>query len=363
MAEFIEGADGQIFAKAPGNKWIPIEARDAAIIEEGGFEAFARSTGSTLAELPLGVGSLLGVEGAQERLDENARQGQIRGEVNPGGGLAGDIAGFAPDLAAGIATSGGSLLATAGRTALVEGVLGAIRTPQDPLMGAAIQGGLGALGVPAAAVVGRAVSPLARRFQSSATQVARQSRRIDEVGAINRPGPAGPAGPVGGGINAQVNTLERTAGPSPMLSLEQATARDMPLSGPEQAYLKAWDAGDEAGIAAAERGLANRDFLNKSKVFGTEIGDFTGGNKDMKQWFTQELAGELGLHDTTRLTKGTLAEVREDTGKVFKEAFDQGNYPVVNQIETPDGPSSVMAELRQVQDVAPIDGKAQGAPS
>lgn len=156
---------------------------------------------------------------------------------------------------------------------------------------------------------------------------------------------------LGDGINAQRNSMARQAAETDLLTPQQADNMGMPLTSRERGLLAAYEGRDMARIEAAETALANEDFVRKSTVAGdTTLGDFAWRAKDKEGWFTRMIADELGRHDLDRLNSNALVEIRADAQAVFREAFDEGNYPVATRFDAGDGMVDVVQLSRQLRD-------------
>lgn len=185
MAEVYKTRGGGYAVKLPGNRWQEVsEAQAAQIVNEGSAEAFGRQALETAAALPAGAAALAGNEGARDYLARSAERGETRAIANPTASMAGTVAGYLPDLAAGGLAGAGAR--TIGRQVLrgasVEAGLGAARNPDAPISGALVQGVAGAGGVPA----GMAAGALTRRFSRSAERVVEISRARRGEGALAR---------------------------------------------------------------------------------------------------------------------------------------------------------------------------------
>ncbi len=149
---------------------------------------------------------------------------------------------------------------------------------------------------------------------------------------------------------------QRNGGRSSLLSADEAYNRGMPLTRAEKKYLQAMDSGDMAAIEAAETGLANQDFLRNTQLMGdTNAGDFMWRNRDKEQFFTEQVADELGRPDLARLNASSINEIRDDASKIFKEAFESGDFPVNKVFEMSDGEGGtmfvdIMGQARKVRD-------------
>ncbi len=161
-------------------------------------------------------------------------------------------------------------------------------------------------------------------------------------------------------VGAARNTTQRTAGKSDLLTADAADATAMPLSGPQRAYLKAWESGDELAIQAAEKALGNADLIAKTKIpfAGQTAGDLGFGAKDQAHWFTRETLDALGQHEVTRVTKANLSEIRGDIQKVFKETLDEGNFPVMRTFDEAGEQVDVLKQLRDMASVSPKEAQA-----
>lgn len=202
---------GQLYYRAPGNRYVPITPEEADIAEQGVLESFTRSAGNTLQQLPIGAAALAervmgqpGPGGAprtemQDRFSELQNTQSIRSMAQPGPATAGAVLGYAPDVVLGgqgLALRGGVRAAVrsgfnvAGR----EAALGAVRSPDDPYTGAALGAGLGLAGGMAPALIGAAArgvraSPAVQRGLDLASAVTDRVRgRPALAGEMWRPG-------------------------------------------------------------------------------------------------------------------------------------------------------------------------------
>jgi len=363
--EIVRDSAGDVFLALPGNRFKKItEEQAATLYDESAAESVLNTAGNSIAQLYRGGQYLVtGDEGALEKFKALEETQEARSAARPGASAGGTVLGFAPDVALGVATGGtGTIAKRALGVAVTEGALGAARTPEDPLTGAATQAGIGVATLGA----GAAVAPITSRFVNTATDVVQGARQRWAGGtaapvaqragrpAATRMG-VDAADDIGDGINAQRNPYVRQAGESPILSPEQMTEIGMEATRAQRAYAAAWETGDEAAIAQAERALANEDFIRKTSALGeTTIGDFF-NRQDHDQFFTQYIADALGRPDLSRLPYDEVVNIRDDLQKVFKEAFDEGNYPVSTRVE---GGADILMYAREVRDAFEAPPKA-----
>lgn len=209
-----------------------------------------------------------------------------------------------------------------------------------------LQAGLGSAAVLAAEVaVPGGVAGRGARAAARGQRVA-----ADVVGSV--PEEAGDA--LGGSLSAaQRSGPQRTLSGTDLLTAREADNMGMKMTAAERKYLEALESQNEDAVKAAERGLANEDFMRKSQVAGVEVGDIVWQSKDKEEWFTQFVADELGRPDLARLNWTGLREIRDDTQEVFKRAFDEGQYPVQRKNMIDGEQQDVLAASRQVLENTP----------
>lgn len=159
MATVVRGKEtGQYYIKLPGDRLLPIPEEQVPYAQESSVESFIRSVGNSVAQVPTGIGTMLGSEGSEQAFRDLQTAQQGRTAANP---ISSTLGSVAPDVAVGAVTGGsGTLAKRVGQTAIVEGALGASRNPDNPVEGALIQGGA------AAGIVG--AGPLVSRFTRTA---------------------------------------------------------------------------------------------------------------------------------------------------------------------------------------------------
>ena len=134
-----------------------------------------------------------------------------------------------------------------------------------------------------------------------------------------------------GSVNAASNPALRTADNADVITPSQADAVGMPITPTQRKFLAAWESGDMDQVRKAEEALSNADYMRAMGIGDADFGSFADtlrGRKDMGDWLTQEVLSELGEHQAGRLTDNMMATIRKQEQQVFKEAFDQGKFPV-----------------------------------
>ena len=331
MADYVKDPEtGEVFVLSVTGEPIPVQAGDIKELEAGSLEQFGRAAVRGVGTLATGAGSLLNAagmetfDGAREKFDELGRQGAVQGAVNP----IQQTGAFAPDIAAGIATGGGSLLGTLGRTAAVEGALGAMRNPDEPIRGAATQAAIGATAafggaLLAPVVVGgikvgtKAGNQLRNRFGNVAESVVQRSRA--QTDSINAARNASPEYSSGGRILGGQNTVAQMDELALDLGMKQG---DLYTSGMERQLNATTKAEMDAGTALREQ----------EELFSTNVAlDRTGGGgksinqvKDnIEEAGTQVVMRELGENLESRMTWQNMQRLEDEIVQPFKEAQEQ----------------------------------------
>lgn len=319
MTEFAHDPNtGDIFWRAPGNQWVQVDREDVEVIKESGTEAFLRQLGDTLAAPLRGaamIGSPQGLETQREALAETAKDAQVRSIAHPGAHAGGTIAGYVPDIALGAVTGGATLARRVGTTALVEGTLGALRTPNDPVRGAAIQGGIGA----AFPVAGAAIAPLKPIAQRVVNRISEFGSSVSERMTRTATGEV-------------VDEADRAL--KGLLTPDEARRMNIPLTRGDAAALSA-RSGDEFDAASA---LRQREELARSSGVGSignaidlldNIDNIRTAQGDV---FTKRIVTELGGLEDGALTRQRRAELREGVGKRFDDVYEHvpdGMIPLI----------------------------------
>jgi hypothetical protein len=140
MPSLKQDSKGQYFVDTGGGVLHPVSEEQAQIIFDnpGAGAGAGAALNQGIENLITGAAANFGAPGA---MDANQQGRELSDALNLQTGLLGQSAQFAPQVGAGIATAGAGLPAIMG----VEGALGAMTTPESPLMGAAI--GAGTAGV------------------------------------------------------------------------------------------------------------------------------------------------------------------------------------------------------------------------
>ncbi|MCP4823967.1 MAG: hypothetical protein GY892_07590 [Shimia sp.] len=312
---------GQLFVVGQNGDPVPIQPQDIAELEAGSVSQFFSAAERGLGTIATGAGSLMGLEGTRESFNELERQGEVQGAVN----RIQQLGQYAPDVVAGVATGGGSLTATAGKAALVEGMLGAARNPDAPVQGAIQQGAIGAAttltgGVLAPVVVGgirvgtQAGNKLAQRFNSVADDVIERSRvRADSINAARN---ASPEYSTQGRILAGQNTVEQMD----ELALDFGYNKgDLYTTGMARQLRATTDAEDAAATALREQEelFASNVLLDRTGGGGKSINKVQDNLKDVS---TKVVMRELGENLESRMTWQNMRRIEEEIVQPFKDA-------------------------------------------
>ncbi len=355
---------GEMLARMPGSAdFMPIDEAQLKVLQEGGIEAFLRAAGNSIGQLEMGAKVLgrtaLGMDPGWrgETLDRLRGEQDLRQAQRPVAGYGGA---FAPDAAIGAATGlSGTLGKRMAVTAAVEGGLGAMRNPEDPLTAGAVQGAAGAAmigagpalraGYRAAAPVARkAVHPFTRRVLGSVDDVIEQTGRDAEIPGVyrsrsgvtgfdtpaaqaRRASPAGAGGSVGddaaeaaggpqaarvGAAGADVTrapeyTSGQMRGAGAVSADEMVDRWQFPLS-KEQAQMV--DATDDAAFEAAR--VADLEAWDRSRTRVSPLSqwkdgkptDFRALEAQQRRAVRRNLASEIGMPQAQRLDRNMVGE-------------------------------------------------------
>lgn len=314
MADVVRDEDtGEVFVRLPGNRLMQVEDDPDVIAaaQEGTVQSLVGGAMSSVGQAVTGAGALLGSERARREFDVLSEAQRARMGANPVGGTLGSLA---PDVALGAVTGGtGSLARRMGTTALVEGTLGAARSPDAPIEGALIGGGLGALGGAGLAALD-AAAPLARGMASRVTA------RMEGIVSANR-------ARMGRDLNARRN-------PSPSFEQSQPVLRGFmqPEELDELANTlgtgKLYTPGDAAALRALDKDTLGRAqsrrqveelmrtdiIMDRAYGGGASINAIRDNAQDAA---TRLVADELGMNDA-RFTRQAFNDVRRDVSADFE---------------------------------------------
>ena len=304
---------GEYGVFSPNTGLQPISREDAEVIQQSGMETFARSVGGAVVDNTLGAAEFI-LGAAPGMAEINRRRGindlfaegraindpQQQARRNQRGGLetSGQVAAFAGEFAI-----PGGTASRAGRAAqAIEGTQGRIN---------------------------RMVADNQARTASNVAQ-GRVQALADDAAAVKDPNiNAVPEGVADDSINAQRNNSVRRAGKADVITADQADAMGMKLTPGERAYLRAWEADDAALVSAAERRMGSEDMVRMTRAAGVDASDIGIFNaKDKQEWFTRQVADEIGLYDVDRLTRNEIFAARDITQQTYKEVLDSGDFPV-----------------------------------
>ena len=297
---------GSIWATAPGAPPRKVTEQQASLIasDEGAATAFIKSAGESLGQLGSAAVGLLGSsydqQLANQALQQSRQTQEARGMGSPLATMAGQVA---PDVAAGVATG----MASVPGMLAMEGGIGALRSPENPLAGAALNAALAGVvpGGAAAFRAGRAALPegglgaVGRQFgigpsgmgmveggAPGAAAVSRADRVASRIGS-DIPGGGAPPGGEGrmlpGYLTAQEleqQGIPLTTGQRMMLEartpqhLQTANARrfmedlnqDVPLLGGNVRNIKAQQAGGMSQVIKQELGITGPEMMTNQVV-------------------------------------------------------------------------------------------------
>lgn len=331
-----QDADGQIWAYVPGRGPQPVTRQQAEILAEGGgtVGAIGGSIADSLGQIGAGAATLLSPPGGFQDQSRSAfqRYGQAneaRGLLNPLASMAGQLV---PDVGVGVATGGAGLLPMLGS----EAVMGAARSPDDPLQGAALQAGLAGAG-PAAFVGGRAAlgglrqlpglaGGLGQSLQMAGAGMplgigARVSARIEAQAARARGmggSDVGAIGADGGGLGGGVGGVEGAAAAGSgrkyftgYLDKAEMEARGYQTTLGDNLALGAED-GAQAGYA--QRIRAAEELRRSDPVYGASI---EAARQQQRAILTQRMAQGIGSTDEV-LTPASLGEAFTRLGAEYE---------------------------------------------
>ena len=299
---------GAIWATAPGAPPRKVTEQQATLIasDEGVATAFIKSAGESLGQLGSAAVGLLGSsydrQLADQALQQSRQTQEARGMGSPLATMAGQVA---PDVAAGVATAGASVPGMLG----LEAGIGALRSPENPLAGAALNaalagvvpGGAAAFRAARAALPEGALGAVGRQFgigpsgmgmaeagAPGAAAVSRADRVASRIGADI---PGGGAPPLAAGEGRMLpgyltaQELEQqgiplTTGQRMMLEartpqhLQTANARrfmedlnqDVPVLGGNVRQVKQAQAGGMSQVVKQELGITDPGMLTNQAV-------------------------------------------------------------------------------------------------
>lgn len=366
MPEFRTSPDGGIEVRLAGSRaWKAVTPEEAEAYGMGRLERMGHSLGRGAESLIRGGVSVLdqlvgdprgpmapeSAEDNSARLAELQRQSEAMGRIDPRAGLTA----FAPE-AVGAFVPGG-LPAAIG----TEAAIGAARTPDNPLLGAAIGGGLTAgVGIAPALLsagarrglqAGRAAVDAVRGETDLASRGARAADVANRrAGGQYRPPTDAGTSPNGGGVRDSMGAAANPdvpPGQRPLegfLTADEAADVGIPLTRGDRMALDAADR-ETFDVAAARR---SREELQRSSELGdalvTKIEETRQGQK---AWLTSRIAGELGDPTATNLTPAARQRIRGETQDVFRKYFDEENTATLEDFDHSD-----LAKLKDTLDVA-----------
>lgn len=352
MADLFRGQSGQIYAKLPGNRYEPVTPEQAALIQEGGLEAFMRSAQNSAAQALVGMPAIVGAGDSRQQFGRLQEEQQARGMGNPLATMAGSIA---PDIAVGAFTGGtGSIARRAAMTGLAEGALGATRAPDNPLAGAALQGGLGALGGAAAAVAAPMIGRGFMRGKALADTVIGRSRasRAPMVGADDAMGAARNFEPT---FETGVRQLRGYATP------DQLTRAGFKINPTERMALEATS---KPELDAAIRQLDRDEVIASTNIFGPlQAGDLPGNRwarDDHRSAFVNWLGKQVGEDSLETATRRRMGEMLGDQQQVFKDLIDNNPNPIrMDEVMDPASGETFADFVRNIANDAPVNAERQ----
>lgn len=335
----LKDGNGQLWYKPPGAKGpqdlVAIESeRDLETINEGGLEAFVKQTGQGVGALAGGAlelgeaaGRKLGLTDSTQFAEINRateRDQGLRARANPAGAGLGTVAGIAPDVALGIATGGaGPLARRAAMVGATEGGLGALRSPQDPVAGAALQGGIGVATLGAGAGVAAAAKPL--------TKGAARGLEIGKT-VVDRVRGRAPAGAqIVEDTSGFVGTQRNLEG---LLTPAQLDEMGFPVTNGDRAALDAMRGTDQysnaSALRAAEEGARSAE-LGSITNLGQTLKGRRGVNAvraEQEAFVTRSIGALLGDPNIENLTRFNRGSIRKEVSAVFDDAINKGDVPI-----------------------------------
>lgn len=325
QGEVLEDAQGNR-VQLVGREWVPVASRQETE-RQAALTQLAQNTGPVESFL-VGAGRALGggylFPGGDEAFATLQRE-------NPWSTGAGQLApALAGGIGAGALTAG---LGTAGRigtTAAIEGGIGALGDPVDPLGSAVMGAGFGGLGagLPAMLRAGRQAAAGASESIGGALQALplpeRVQRRILGIAGDMPPGGAGgldDLGPVArGAVRTQENARPGGAG---WFTPDEATAMGMRLTPGDELLLRSGNL-DEQAFAQRVRG--QEELRRSMPNIGRGIEDV---RESQRGWITNYVTNNLELSPGTPLTPQVMGEKFRQLGREFDAVAQQlGNVPI-----------------------------------
>lgn len=362
--QLVQDESGQIFYQRAGGVLLPITEEQAQAIDENpdAAENFLRSANLAITNLGTGAASLLSDDPKWEQLNKLGRQeAEALQMTQPMAGLLGSIA---PQVAAGVATSGLGVLPTAG----VEAALGAATVPENPVMGAVVGGGLGAAGAALPMLPGAVRGGYGRAKEmfgmggasvddALAPGVFRPGQAVDDIAAAADRGPSLPPGPASTTTSEVMPAGPGAApgarpGPTSMAErqaavIEQEGARAANEVAPtrvmgdmmtpdelaqygvgvtpgQRGALLATNADDAAPKARAL--MEREEALKSHPILGRQFNELHDAQKASTTNFIND---QLDLPTGIGITDGTLSEVMAGVGKGLDRIADEmGGVPI-----------------------------------
>lgn len=339
---------GQEFVRLPGaDQYVPATPEQVDILEESGPIAFVNALGNSLGQAVTGGFALAGAPGAREAFGEYAANQEFRSAGAPVAAFTGSIA---PDVAIGAATGGGgTLLRQAARVGGTEALLGAVRNPDDPLRGAAIQGGAGLVAGP---VLGMAAGPTMRAGTrrgleavqpviDRSRQALRGPQRPPDGVAFNPPRNLSAAAADDVSFETTERALAGFLEPEELAELSQDLNVGPLTTRGDDLALRARGGTDELDRA---ENIRQSEELYRSDVVTDRI---AGGGRSInairdnaQEAATRVVMRELGEPVSDRLTNQTINRIGAALGREFDEAaeaagnlkFEQGDLDALNNI-------------------------------
>ena len=343
---FQDPKTGELFIRAPGGQMVP--APSGGIAQESGLGAVGAQALNVASQAVAGAQALEGkalnwATGTPDTLQTNPAlqsyrdlqaQADARGAASPSAAPFGTLLGYAPDAAVAAMTGGGSLGERMALQAGGQAMLGAARTPDAPIMGAALQGGLGAAGPvldAGAGLVGRAVKPAFVRGADMAAGI------IDRVSpgasdALRTRLGMGAAGDAGarGSIGAMRNSgaaIEGAGRQFPhLLSAQEADTAGLVLS-PAQRLMLDLRQGDTAGMQQVERARTLEDLARGAPLtspaglygLGKQFPDLDAAAAVNQTHLTQRVAAEMGDPNAFSLNQFDREKIKTQVSADFEQ--------------------------------------------
>ena len=327
---------GQLYVVGQTGDPVPIEPADIAELEASSLSQVGSAAGRGIKTIAHGAASLAGVEGQGGVLAELDRQGGVQGSVNS----IQQLGQYIPDVAAGIATGGGSIPAQLGKAAVVEGMLGAARNPDNPVQGALVQGGLGVAGAGAGAVLApvviggirvgtKAGNKLSSRFNQVAETVVNKSRAraasSDSVGAARN---VAPEFSTQGRILKGQNTTAQMDELALDIGMDEGSLYTKGMGGQ-------LDATTDAEMAAATALREREELYSSNVLLDRSSGKSTLGVKDkLNEASTKVVMSELGENIESRMTWQNMQQLEKEIVQPFKDAQEMAGPIKLTKADT-----------------------------